>query len=64
VVERGEGEKERGGEGGIFFAGEVVLFCLCKFCMSPSWPVTKTLSKFGVNLHLEALLFSLGGFLF
>jgi hypothetical protein len=32
--------------------------------MSPSWPVMKILSKFGVNLHLEALLFSLGGFLF
>jgi hypothetical protein len=64
VVERGEGGKGGGGEGGIFFAGEVVLFCLCRFCMSPSWPVKKILSKFGVNLHLEALLFSLGGFLF
>lgn len=55
---------EEGADGGIFFAGEVVLFCLCRFCMSPSWPVKKILSKFGVNLHLEALLFSLGGFLF
>jgi hypothetical protein len=62
--EGGGGKKKEEEREGFFFAGEVVLFCLCRFCMSPSWPVMKILSKFGVNLHLEALLFSLGGFLF
>ncbi len=32
-------------------------------CMSPSWPAKKLLCKFGVNLHLEALLFFCRGFL-
>jgi hypothetical protein len=58
----GRGEKKEEEREGFLFAGEVVLFCLCRFCMSPSWPVKKILS--GVNLHLEALLFSLGAFLF
>ncbi len=59
----GGGKRKRRRRGRDFFAGKVVHFCLCRFCMSPSWLVKKILSKFGVNLHLEALLFSLGGFL-
>jgi hypothetical protein len=32
--------------------------------MSPSWPAKKIFFKFGVNLHLEALFFSFGEFIF
>ncbi len=47
---------EEGADGGIFFAGEVVLFCLPRFAK-------KKLLKLRVTLRLEASLFTCSGFL-